>query len=56
MADEKQGQQSGKPNKFDEQNKGAEDRKAADTQRQGQPSGEPAKESDVQTDKGTQNK
>ena len=56
MADEKQGQQSGKPNKFNEQNKGSEERKAADGQRQGQPTGEPATETNVQTETDTQRK
>ncbi|HEY0303540.1 MAG TPA: hypothetical protein VGC44_01135 [Longimicrobiales bacterium] len=60
MADEKQGQQSGKPNKFNEQNKGAEDRKAADKRENepttGDPKIEPTTEATPQADGDTQNK
>lgn len=38
---DKNNNQSGKPNKFNEQNKQAEERKAADNPRQGQPATEP---------------
>lgn len=40
MSDTKQGQ-SGKPNKFSQQNQHAEERKAADTPRRGEPAQEP---------------
>jgi hypothetical protein len=49
MADEKQGQTSGKPNKFNEQNKGTEERKAADNPRQGEPAKEPTTETNDQS-------
>lgn len=49
MADENK-TQSGKPNKFNEQNKGTEERKAADNPRQGEPTSEPTTEAGNQPD------
>ena len=43
MGDAKQGQ-SGKPNKFNQQNQNAEERKAADMPRKGEPAQEPRTE------------
>jgi hypothetical protein len=51
MTDQKQGQSSGKPNKFDEQNKQSEERKATE-QVQKAPINEPATEktTNIETD------
>ena len=57
MADEKQGQSTGKPNKFDTQNKGTEERKAADNPRQGETAKEPTRTNgEIDTTTETQNK
>jgi hypothetical protein len=44
MTDQKQGSTSGKPNKFNEQNKNSQDRKAVDNARQSEPSKGPTTE------------
>jgi hypothetical protein len=49
MTDEKQGQSSGKPNKFNEQNKQTEERKAGE-QVQNAPINEPATEKTADTE------
>jgi hypothetical protein len=54
MADEKQTQSGNKPNKFDEQNRGTEERKAGENLRQGEPNKEPVTDTPVKPDTAAQ--
>jgi hypothetical protein len=56
MTDQKQGQSSGKPNKFNEQNKQTEERKAGENVVQNAPINEPATEKTNQSESPEQNK
>ncbi len=50
MSDEKQGQSSGKPNKFNQQNKHAEERKAGENERQNKPIETPTTDNAVKSE------
>lgn len=50
MSDEKKSQSSGKPNKFEEQKRHAEERKATEAPRQGEPTKEPSTETTKKPD------
>lgn len=56
MTDQKQNPTSGKPNKFNEQNKHSEERKAADNPRQGESVGTPETQKPERTETTETNK
>ena len=56
MTDEKQRENSGKQNKFNQQNKQAEERKASETAGQREPIQEPATEKTAQSETAAQKK